>query len=199
MNDRASRNEVPPSVWAELADFLDRSGTPLTLEQAASHAIRQWIKAQQQTVSAGQGYQWKCLFLPSGSRLRMHYDGQVFYAQVSGEELHFQGRPVSPRQMTMAIAGAGRNAWLDLWVQLPHEQSWTQAAKLRSIQQKNLQTRPASPAETMQIAAEGMREALQAALALVDHIKRNAQQQVERRVPKHRRQEDEMIDYCKMD
>ncbi|WP_255757400.1 hypothetical protein [Massilia sp. erpn] len=184
---------------AELGDFLDRTGNPLTLEQAATFAIQQWIKAQQQTARTGQGYQWKCLCLPSDSRLRMHYDGQCFYAQVAGDELRFQGRPVSPRQMTIAIAGEGRNAWQDLWIQLPSEKNWTQAAKLRGALQKNLQARPASPAETMEIAAHGMREALQAALSLVDHIKRNTQGQVERRVPRHRRQDDTLIDYCKAD
>nr|WP_183439572.1 hypothetical protein [Pseudoduganella violacea] len=199
MNDRASRKEVPPSALTELDEFLVQSGNPLPLEQAASHAIRQWIKAQQQTANAGQGYQWKCLFLPAGSRLRMHYDGQCFHAQVTVDELRFRGRPVSPRQMTIEIAGAGRNAWQDLWVQLPCEKTWIQAAKLRGTQQKNVQARPASPAETMELAAKGMREALQAALTLVEHIQRNTQQQVERRTPKSRRREDEMIDYCKAD
>lgn len=41
-----------------------------------------------------------------------------------------------------------------------------------------------------------MSEALQTALLLVDQSRRQAEQQVERRVPKHRRRDDQLADEC---
>jgi hypothetical protein len=81
---------------------------------------------------------------------------QLFYAEVVGDEIVFQGRAVSPRQMATAP----------------------------------------SPTEAIQLAAKSMSEALQTALLLVDQSRRQAEQQVERRVPKHRRRDDQLADEC---
>ena len=48
----------------------------------------------------------------------------------------------------------------------------------------------------MQLAAKSMSEALQTALLLVDQTRMRAEQQVERRVPKHRRLDDQLADAC---
>ena len=70
------------------------------------------------------GYQWKCLFLPDSTELRMYCGDDYFYARVVGDAIVYQGQRVSPRQLTMAIAGEGRNAWRDLWLLLPGESAW---------------------------------------------------------------------------
>ena len=51
----------------------------------------------------------------------------------------------------------------------------------------------------MQTAARSMSQALQTALAPVDHIRHEAEQATDRRVPKHRRRDDYMADDCKED
>jgi hypothetical protein len=33
------------------------------------------------------GYQWKTLFLPHSTRLRMFHMGEVYYAQVAGDHI----------------------------------------------------------------------------------------------------------------
>ncbi len=60
------------------------------------------------------GYQWKSLFLPHGTELRMTSSRQSGYARVVGDRIMYEGRSVSPRGLTLAIAGEGRNAWRDL-------------------------------------------------------------------------------------
>jgi hypothetical protein len=107
-----------------LADFLAESGSLATPAEAASEAIDQWIAARRGQlpnfpVSPTRGYRWKSLFLPEGTRLRQHFAGNSFDAIVDGDELVFEGRPVSPRQMTLAVSGQGYNAWRALWVLLP--------------------------------------------------------------------------------
>lgn len=106
------------------------------------------------------------------------------------EEMIFRGRAASPRQMTVAIAGEGHNAWRDLWIRRPDERAWTQANKLRRAALAHSETKPPSPTEAIQAAAKSMSEALQAALLLVDQSRMHAEQQVDRRVPKQRRRED---------
>ena len=44
----------------------------------------------------------------------MPHRGQNYYAKVVGDVILYEGRAVSPRQMTVAVAGPGHNAWRDL-------------------------------------------------------------------------------------
>ena len=53
--------------------------------------------------------------------------------------------------------------------------------------------------EAMQAAAHSMSHALQTALALADHVRHEAEQATDRRIAKHRRREDYMVDDCKAD
>ena len=81
--------------------------------EALSAAIDTWITLERQAneVASGptRGYQWKALFLPEGTELRMTSCDVARYARVEGEHIVFEGRNVSPRGMTLAIAGEGRN------------------------------------------------------------------------------------------
>lgn len=188
---------VPPAAYAELLDYLRVSGSTLSPAEAIGRALKHWMAAQREAAAPVQGYQWKCLFLPSGSRVRMHHEARCHYAEVSGEDLLYQGRPVSPRQFTLMVAGPGRNAWRELWVRLNGEKNWVRASKLRADLEQR--ATPTSPAEVMIAAARGMSEALQTTLALMEHASHEAAKIPERRLPKHRRLEDYMIDDCKAD
>lgn len=40
--------------------------------------------------AGGKGYQWKDLFLPDGTDLRMRYKGVDYYAKVEGDKLTYE-------------------------------------------------------------------------------------------------------------
>lgn len=194
--DELKRGElVPYALVDELAMFLRTSGSTLCLSEAITRAVKCWIAAQMEAAAPVRGYQWKTLFLPHGTQLRMHYGGECFYADVVEERFRFRSYATSPRQMTVVVAGPGRNAWIDLWVRRPGEREWVQADKLRRAVavQTSAQAAPQpSPTEAIQAAAKSMSEALHTALLLVDQSRMQATQQVERRVAKHRRRDDEL-------
>lgn len=129
----------------------------------------------------------------------MHYNDRWFYADVVADQLIYNGRALSPRQLTIEIAGDGRNAWRDLWIRRPGEHHWAPAARLRDELDQHAATEPPSPMQAMQVAAHSMSQALQSALALVDHAKHEAMQMTERRIPKHRRHADYELDDYKAD
>lgn len=199
MNARGSENAMPIAALLELCDFLKARGSTLAPDEALACALRQWMATQSTSAAEARGYQWKRLFLPAGSRLRMQYAGEWFYAEVRGDDLFFDGQPVSPRGMTQMIAGDGRNAWRDLWVRLPGEKNWSRASRLRRDLLQREQPRPVSPMEAVNAAARSMSEALTASKVLLDYVNRQSERLTERRVSKHRRQEDTLVDDCRFD
>lgn len=216
---------VDPNTLIALQTHLRCLGGDLSLSDAASHAIRAWLAEQgvrcdaspldaaharaaaDAPSSGARGYQWKELFLPEGTDLRMSYNGEVYHARVTGDAVMHQGRRVSPRQLTIQIAGDGRNAWRDLSLRMPGEKHFRPACLLR----RNLQARlegqrkagsdPAteSPAAAIAAAAAAMSEALRSALALVEHSNAQAVPKYERRVDYHRRSADVMADHVAFD
>lgn len=187
---------VPYAALAELRTFLRTSGSTLCASEAIVRAIKLWITNQQAAAAAGQGYQWKSLFLPAGTQLRMRCAEQLFFAGVIGDQIIFRGRPVSPRQMVCTAAGEQRNAWRDLWIRRPQDRGWAPAAQLRRAAMQEASVQQPSPTEAIRLAAKSMSEALQTALLLVDQTRMRAEQQVERRMPKHRRRDDDMASEC---
>ncbi len=199
MDARERDTIVPAAANAELHAYLRTSGSTLTPAEAVVRALQHWITAQRELAAPLRGYQWKCLFLPDQTKLRMHVGGTWHYADVVGDDLIYQGHAVSPRQWTIAIAGDGRNAWRDLWVRRPGEKNWTIASVLRRQLERHAPSQPISPVDAMRAAASSMSDALQAALTLIEHTNHQARQQVDRRVPRHRRQDDFLIDVYKAD
>jgi hypothetical protein len=55
-----------------------------TPDQIVGLAIKSWL-ATNCGVRSGRGYQWKQLFLPDGTDLRMRYRGAYYYAKVEGD------------------------------------------------------------------------------------------------------------------
>ncbi|PWF55421.1 hypothetical protein C7C56_001955 [Massilia glaciei] len=170
-------------------------------EQAAAIAIDEWIARAREKASPSRGgvrgYQWKCLFLPDGTDLRICCAGQSFYARVTGDHIKYEGRALSPRQFTLAVAGGGRNAWRELWVLLPGERIWKSADTLRRAQ---LQApAPVSPIETMTVAAASMASALKTALSFVEHANAKAASLSDRRLGRSRRADDVLADHCSFD
>jgi hypothetical protein len=201
----ARRFVLPPTeALSRLADFLEETGSPMSPREAAAAAIDQWIaaeRAQVKVLSATptRGYQWKSLFLPEGTELRMHFARQDYHARVIGEHIVYDGQRVSPRQMTIAVAGSGHNAWRELWVRLPDDGKWRPASLLRRQGEQQGVPQPVSPLEAMESAAASMTQTLRIALTLVEHARTQALPKYERRVERHRRAQDELEDSCQLD
>lgn len=167
-------------------------------------AIRDWQAAHgPQLPLAGtselRGYQWKSLFLPESTVLRMIYGCDTHYAKVIGDHILYQGCKVSPREFTMMVTRNVRNAWRELWIRFPDSQVWKNAHACRIEHEKHSQQIPVSPVETMTAAATAMSEALKAALKLVEQSNVQIVKQVERRLAPKRRDEDRMHDDCAFD
>jgi len=190
-------NVLPPHTWQLLCDFLIVSGSTLSVVEAADAAIKAWIREQSKSSEALRGYQWKQLFLPDGTQVRMEYLQRCHFAQVQGDQLVFGQRAVTPRGMTLAIAGDGRNAWRDLWIRMPGERQWINAGLLRSrlmAQEKLAVKPPETAAQALSSAAKAMGQALTAAVTLIEHVDQQSTTVLERRQPKNRRQTDLMDD-----
>jgi hypothetical protein len=196
---------VDPTSVVGLATYLASSGSTLSPGQAAASAINEWLAsrapANGKAAQPGpRGYRWKCLFLPELTQIRMHYDGRTFHAQVIGDDIIFDGQRVSPRQMTLLIAGDGRNAWRDLLLRYPGESTWLHGTARRNA----LARQPAPPpaltaAETIGAAAAAMAQALTTALELVGRVNAESEHIFERRTERRRRTSDVMEDDCRND
>lgn len=123
--------------FLELANFLRNNGDPRDPVEIVSVAIDYWLdnaswKPELLSESDTRGYQWKNLFLPSGTQIRMQYKGAYFYAKVDGDEIIYDGKPISPGSLANTIAGNSRNAWRDLWIKRPDDKEWKLADECRS-------------------------------------------------------------------
>ena len=118
---------VPTPVMCELLMYLQRTGNVQQPDEAVAAAIQQWLAAMQTfppQPAPGtllRGYQWKTLFLPDGTRLRMQYRGDHEYAIVEGDSLIYRGRATSPNQFANAFGSGVRNAWQELAIRMPGE------------------------------------------------------------------------------
>ncbi|MES2323994.1 MAG: hypothetical protein V4633_17185 [Pseudomonadota bacterium] len=170
--------------------------------EALGAAIDTWIALEQQAKQAAgpsQGYQWKTLFLPEGTQVRMTCRATARYARVEGDDIVFEGRSVSPRGMTIAIAGERRNAWRGLWLMLPGERFWKQTQTCRR-QSERMQNRPDSTvSDAMAETAAAMSNALRAALLLADRATEQSAPPSERRIQGLRRSSDVQIADCAFD
>jgi hypothetical protein len=191
MNARVSL-QLPSRTFLALAAYVQESGSGADVEDLAATAIDEWIvqaraRAHTGGPSQGSGYQWKKLFLPSGSKLRMSCAGAARYAEVEGDRIIFEGRSVSPAQMANAVGGGTRNAWRDLWILCPGETAWTLAG-VRRRQSRDIDgalagSRFDPPAEPA-VPATAPAEALLRRLALL------LEQALDTRKPQYRRRSD---------
>jgi hypothetical protein len=199
---------VDTDTLLALGAHLRDTNSALSLADATALAVRAWIagdaraadasdedganesQAQASRSSPAQAPclrpQWKELFLPDGTDVRMRGADEVHHARVCGDALVFRGRRLSPRQFTIAVAGNGRNAWRDLSLRLPGENRFQRACLLRRrVQEKvkgGTERLPESPAATIAAAAESMSGALRTALQLVEHSNAQSVCKYERRI-----------------
>ena len=130
---------ISPEAYFALANFLEEQGAPDDPTDVIELAISYWMDnaAWKQDVlipsrrEVQHGYNWKTLFLPAGTKVRMRYKGQYHYAEVVGDELHADGKPTSPAEFTHKVTNTSRNAWRDIEVMRPADNAWRMADTLR--------------------------------------------------------------------
>lgn len=130
---------LPTAQFLSLADFLRDNGDRRDPVDVVAMAVEYWIdnaswkpELLKPIPSVGRGYQWKTLFLPDGTEIRMQYKGVYYYANVVGDKILYDGRSVSPATFANTVAQSSRNAWRDLWVRLAPDREWRLADECRS-------------------------------------------------------------------
>jgi hypothetical protein len=194
-----SLNAHPVETSANDALAVGRSAD----KKLADSAFAEDALAEPAHTAMARGYQWKELFLPDGTDVRMRCDGDVHHARVKGDSIVYQSHRVSPRQFTLVVAGDGRNAWRDLSLRLPGEKGFQPASLLRHRARVAIKSAgkpaPESPSATIAAAAASMSEALRTALQLVEHSNAQSLPKFERRVESHRRAADVFTDHTTFD
>ena len=124
-----------PTLLA-LQAYLHQHPEAGSLGEVVDAALNEWLAKHHATRHGepGQGYLWKCLFLPAGTLVRFDYEGRTHHADVQGDQLIYKGRPTSPRGMLMAIAGLTGNAWKLLRVRRPGDRHFHIPSALRAEQ-----------------------------------------------------------------
>lgn len=132
---------IDPDTLFSLMSQLRTMNSPLSLEEAANQAIQDWLAkaADPPAPSADstselaplRGYQWKTLFLPEGTKLRIAAYPDYPEARVIGNALECMGHETSPNAYIQACPGAHRNAWELISVLLPGVRHWKRADLLR--------------------------------------------------------------------
>ena len=130
---------LPTRQFLDLAEFLKAQGDARDPVLAVQDAIDYWLdnaswkpELLRQTPASNLGYQWKSLFLPDATEVRMQYKGEWSYARVEGDKLIYEGEAVTPGRLANTIAGSSRNAWRDLWIKRPADSEWLSADDCRA-------------------------------------------------------------------
>lgn len=166
--------QIPSETFLKLANYVREYGDERDPSEIAVVAIDVWLAAAQGEAAFApsvRGYQWKGLFLPEGTEVRMQYSGTYTYANVIRDALMYQGASVTPSQFAALVGGLGRNAWRDLWIRLPGARQWKKAGyhRIEQNRPKNEHERPyrlESPETTSAV----MVHSLKNALALVEKV-----------------------------
>jgi hypothetical protein len=131
MQKEAVALELPGSVYLDLAFQLRKCGDMRTVEDVVCIAVKSWIAAHLAN-PGGRGYQWKDLFLPDGTELRMRYKRVYYYAVVERDELMYGGESFTPRGWSLFVTGTVRNPWRDIWIRRSVRECWTRASTWRT-------------------------------------------------------------------
>jgi len=83
---------------------------------------------------------WKEVSVPSGTHVRMHYNGVHHFARVKNGHIEDADGRFSPSEWARKVANnTSRNAWRDLSFKAPLESVWVPAELLRSQAKARLQ------------------------------------------------------------
>jgi hypothetical protein len=152
---------ITPSTLRDLLNFAAASGNPDRAAEFADQAIREWLACACEPAHATcradstgrspptRGYQWKSLFLPEGTQLRVwSRENGSRYAEVVGDLILHAGHPITPNQFVRLQKGIPRNAWMEVFLLMPGETAWKPAHVRRDELRRaeHALRNPASPA-----------------------------------------------------
>lgn len=89
------------------------------------------LAARADSTAASRGYQWKQVFLPNGTELRVIHGGRSTYATVQDEQIISDGAPTTPSRLANMRGCGTRNAWRITWLRFPGHTRWQRAAECR--------------------------------------------------------------------
>ncbi|HEY1043936.1 MAG TPA: hypothetical protein VGE60_08745 [Telluria sp.] len=128
---------VPDTAFNALCDYMDEVRCKRDIAFVAGDAILAYIASGRARAAEApgkappQGYQWKEIFLPAGTRLKTRVQRRTYYAAVEGDRIQYDGTEISPHVFANAFGVEGRNAWRHVWVHLPYDTTWKIASSLR--------------------------------------------------------------------
>jgi len=117
-----------------LSDFLERTKhdgmwCEEYLERLDEEEDAEWVSKYG---DPKKGYHWQNVFLPNGTRLRITYKGKQHYAEIRRQTIVYEDQACSPSQFARQVANnTSRNAWRDIWIQMPGKTDWQYAETLR--------------------------------------------------------------------
>jgi hypothetical protein len=121
-------------IYQQLASASLKSGFEQEIWEIGAAAIREWMTRNNPDSFAMptlSGYQWKNLFLPSGTLLRSIFNGKNYHCLVEGDRIVYDGKMISPSCFANAVGGVRRNAWKVIWILFPNSSVWKSAESLR--------------------------------------------------------------------
>lgn len=163
--------QISTTTFLELVDYLREYADERDPSEIATLAIGAWLAMANGEVVSGptaRGYQWKDLFLPERTEVRMFHGANYTYAKIIGDLLVYGDRPTTPSQFVAHVAGARRNAWRDLWIRLPGWPQWKKAGFCRQDQKMPPAEAGVFGLETRPSTSSVMANSLKNALALVE-------------------------------
>jgi len=113
-----------------IMDYLERTEG----DDGWKEEYYEYIEKQREHEDFGdprEGYQWKQLYLPNGTKIYMTFNQKKHCALIKHGEFHFNDKTDSPAQFANSVAGHSRNAWRDLYVKRPKDTEWVLADRLR--------------------------------------------------------------------
>lgn len=130
---------LPADLLVELGEFTGKFWSSWEQEPFICEAIRAYITpaapdTQQSAMQPDEGYQWKQVFLPHGTRLRASFGRQPYFATVENSEIKCDGQSVSPSAFANLRGSGNRNAWKAVWLRFPGSAQWVLADACRTLQ-----------------------------------------------------------------
>ncbi|KQZ43202.1 hypothetical protein ASD58_23360 [Duganella sp. Root1480D1] len=133
MKDIASL-AIPATTLCRLLQYADAHQAELNAGELAAMAIEEWLARTEGGEVPGirlRGYQWKKVFLPEGTQLRVWNRSGYAYAEVIGDNIVHLGNAVSPHEFICRCKGISRSAWSEVALLFPGENHWRGADAVR--------------------------------------------------------------------
>lgn len=141
---------VPTKLFLAVIDRLKEQSSDRDPVDAIHYAIEVWLQTGaprgvlprledlknekfdiEQPNTLTDGYWWKSVFLPKGTKVRMSYRGRLTQTEVTSEGIAYQGQSLSPSEFTHRVTNTNRNAWRDIELLFPDSQHWISADTVR--------------------------------------------------------------------